>query len=208
LPVAGELSLVSVPKLGDALLKFIVEQPAGVIIEMDGLRRALLRRMGIDRHPPVCESSAQPRRAVRRLGSVARLSQRLAPVPASIPVGRWLTVRACDRWGLAGAGGPAGQVVTELVGNAVQHAGTPIDLVLTYTRPQLHIAVRDRCPRLPRQRTPESVEDHGRGLLVVEAFATGCGAVATRDGKVVWATLSVNVRPVHADPAINARSSR
>jgi two-component sensor histidine kinase len=120
-----------------------------------------------------------------------RVAQRLAPVPESIPVGRWIAVRACHEWGLAAIATPAGQIVTELVGNAVQHAGTPIDLVLTYSRSRnLHIAVRDGCPRLPRPRTPESVEDHGRGLLVVEALADEYGAVPTHDGKVVWASLS------------------
>jgi anti-anti-sigma regulatory factor len=155
--------------------------------------RGLLRRLGVDRLLPVRATMAEARRTVRHPGGLGCVSQRLAPVPESIPVGRWIAVRACDRWGLAGIAGPAAQIVTELVGNAVQHAGTPIDLVLTYARPRyLHIAVRDGCARLPRPRTPESDEDHGRGLLVVEALATSYGAVPTRDGKVVWASLPLN----------------
>jgi hypothetical protein len=101
-----------------------------------------------------------PAQSPRRL-RLARLTQRLAPTPESIPVGRWLAIRACDRWGLPGAVGPAGQIVTELVGNAVEHAGTAIDLVLTYVPPKLYIAVRDRCPSLPRQRSAEPGDRRG-----------------------------------------------
>jgi hypothetical protein len=43
---------------------------------------------------------------------------------------------------------------------------------------------------LPRQRTPEHDDDTGRGLLVVQAFATSYGTAPTFDGKVVWAVLS------------------
>ncbi len=115
--------------------------------------------------------------------------QRLAPVPESIQVGRWLTVRACDRWGLSAAVAPARQVATELIGNAVHHAGTPFDLTLTYAPPLLHIAVRDKCPVLPRQRTPETAEDNGRGMLLIEAFASSHGVMRVPGGKVVWAAV-------------------
>jgi ABC-type transporter Mla MlaB component len=154
--------------------------------------RGLLRWLGIDRLLPVVATMAEARREVRRPAAMGRVSQRLAPVPESIPVGRWIAARACDQWGLAAVAQPASQIVTELVGNAVQHAGTPIDLVLTYAQARfLHIAVHDGSVRLPRPRTPDSAEDNGRGLLVVEAFANGYGAVPTRDGKVVWASLLI-----------------
>ena len=148
-------------------------------------------------HPPVRIATGEGYRAPRR-PRLARLAQRLAPVPGSIPVGRWLATRACERWGLPGAAARAGQIVTELVGNAVEHAGTPIVLVLTYTPPELRIAVRDGCtrlPRLPRQRAAEPEapgEGQGRGMLVVAAYATEHGAALDRDGKVVWATLRVD----------------
>jgi hypothetical protein len=145
-------------------------------------------------HPPVRVATWEAYRAPRR-ARLARLMQRLAPVPESIPVGRWLAVRACDRWGLPDAVVPVGQIVTELVGNAVEHAGTPIDLVLTYAPPELHIAVRDRSPRLPRlprQRNGVPGEEQGRGMLVVATYSAEHGAALDRDGKVVWAALRVN----------------
>lgn len=154
--------------------------------------RAMLRRLAVDGYLPVVDTRAEADRVVRRAGAVTRLSRRLAPVPESIQVGRWLAVTACGRWGLAGSAEHAGQIVTELVGNAVWHARTPIDLILTQASRTLHIAVRDRCPRLPRQRTPDHDDDHGHGLLVVEAFANSYGVAPTSDGKVVWATLPVN----------------
>jgi anti-anti-sigma regulatory factor len=177
------------------LVRWLAALPGSVVVlarPRPGVR-AVLRRWRIDRYLAVSDTMSDARRALRQPGAMGQMSERLAPVPESIPVGRWLVVRACEQWGLADAAVPAGQIATELVGNAVQHAGTPIDLVLTYLRPRhLHIAVHDGSAQLPRPRTPESDDDHGHGLLVVEAFATAYGAIPTRDGKVVWASLLVN----------------
>jgi hypothetical protein len=84
----------------------------------------------------------------------------------------------------------AGLVATELVGNAVRHAGTPIDLVITRTRWHLHLAVRDYAAQRARLVGSNGEnEPGGRGLLIVEAFTTSWGCTPTRDGKVTWATL-------------------
>jgi hypothetical protein len=118
------------------------------------------------------------------------VNQPLAPVPESIIVGRWIAERACRQGRLTGVLRAVRQVVTELLANAVQHAGTNIVLTVSYREPWLMVAVRDACPVLPRRVLPSRRNPCGRGLLLVEAFAHAWGAAPAGNGKVVWATIA------------------
>ena len=62
---------------------------------------------------------------------------------------RVLLRRACLDWALGNAYDDAALVVTELVTNAVRHAGTPCRLTITLDGDGLRIAVRDRGPLRP-----------------------------------------------------------
>ncbi|MBO0869196.1 MAG: ATP-binding protein [Micromonosporaceae bacterium] len=128
------------------------------------------------------------------------VNQQLAPVPESIIVGRWIAERACRQWRLAGALREVRQVVTELLANAVQHAGTPMVLTVSYREPWVMVAVRDGCPALPRRVLPGKRSSAGRGLLLVDAFAHAWGSARAADGKVVWATIAA--RPVAGGRAV------
>jgi hypothetical protein len=72
-------------------------------------------------------------------------------------------------------------VVTELVGNAVQHTRGRIELRVVRGR-RVHISVRDGMPNLPDT-------DDGYGLDVVRRFAIAWGWRPVSDGKVVWAVV-------------------
>jgi len=91
-------------------------------------------------------------------------------------------------------------VVSELVTNAVVHAGTPIDLTLRLVPGEghalLHLGVRDGLPVAPipaPASPPGQTADGGRGLLVVAAFADEWGTCVSHAGKVVWATVPVDL---------------
>jgi anti-anti-sigma regulatory factor len=114
----------------------------------------------------------------------------LAPEPGAPRHARSLATEACTRWGLAELSGPASLVASELVTNAVEHAGTPMTLRLTRRERCVHVAVRDGSPAEPRLRRPLVTEAGGRGLLLVSSVATHWGVLPCRDGKVVWATLA------------------
>jgi hypothetical protein len=59
----------------------------------------------------------------------------------------------------------------------------------------LHVSVRDGDPRLPFLRDAESadggpsIQMRGHGLRIVDVLSSAWGAMATRDGKMVWATI-------------------
>jgi anti-anti-sigma regulatory factor len=149
-----------------------------------------LARLGIDRHVTVCASLQEGR--VRAAGRPLpnRIHDRYLPTVGTAGTARQLIYYACWRWGLSELVPVAGLVATELVGNAVRYARTPIELIVTRTHRYLHLAVRDYALQPPRLvAVSDDDASGGRGLLIVEAFTTYWGYTPTRDGKVTWATL-------------------
>lgn len=86
--------------------------------------------------------------------------------------------------------------MSELVSNAVEHAGSEVTVVVSRHGAGLHLAVADAVLRLPEMLpiAPPSadgpLDERGRGLRTVQATATDWGAAVTPGGKVVWATLT------------------
>jgi two-component sensor histidine kinase len=94
----------------------------------------------------------------------------------------------------------AGQLVmSELVTNAVEHAGSTITVALSCRAGGLVVAVSDASRTLPCLRELERphrgrcLDERGRGLRTVQATAARWGALPTAGGKLVWAL----VRPEH-----------
>ncbi|QSB12735.1 STAS domain-containing protein [Natronosporangium hydrolyticum] len=125
-----------------------------------------------------------PHRVHRRLESTVN-----APREA-----RELAADACAEWGVPDCVIATEIIASELVTNAVRHAGTMLDLRLTLRDRSLRISVQDRSSRMARLRTPTSSDDHGRGLLIVGSVATSWGSQPAAGGKVVWATLNIGGR--------------
>jgi anti-sigma regulatory factor (Ser/Thr protein kinase) len=104
----------------------------------------------------------------------------------------------CEDQGLGG-NDAAQLVASELVTNAVVHAGTPIDLTLRLVTSQLHIAVRDLSTGQARiGGIVDESSESGRGLLLVDALASAWGTLLPDVGKVVWATVRIKPRHVLA----------
>src|SRR5262249_37568338 len=114
-----------------------------------------------------------------------RISMPLGPVLESIDLARWAACEACRRWRIGFALDRAQTVVSELVTNAIVHAGPPIGMVVALAAPVLHIAVRDGNLRRPRLLTAD--DRRGYGLLLVDVFADRWGGDRTPGGKVVRA---------------------
>jgi hypothetical protein len=149
-----------------------------------------LRRLGSARYFPVFATAAEARTATagtRPLTERLHLAN-LPPEQSSIDVAGELVDIACDTWQMPELLAPSRAIMAELVGNAVQHAGTEIAAAVWRRGAGLHLSVRDKDSRLPCL-LDRTIAERGRGLRTVDAKSAAWGAMATRDGKVVWATL-------------------
>jgi len=77
-------------------------------------------------------------------------------------------------------------LTSELVTNAVVHAGSEPRLVLLLLPDRIRVEVHDADPTLPAQREPDPASAGGRGLLLLDQIATSWGVEATDEGKLVW----------------------
>ena len=130
-----------------------------------------------------------------------RMHLALPADPAAAIQARNLVTDACVGWGLDHLCERARLVISELVVNAAEHAGTDIEVIVSSRgRPgnsaaALHLAVYDGDPVLPRMRDPvtgplgPSLTDRGLGLRIVGAAASAWGALPAHGGKLVWAII-------------------
>ncbi|GAB7051690.1 ATP-binding protein [Catenuloplanes indicus] len=130
-----------------------------------------------------------------RRAHAAREHVRMEPEVSGASVARALVRSFCRRRALGEEVVEAGElIVSELVSNAVQHAGTTVDVTVSHYRGQLRIAVADRSADLPRfgGSAPEpGLPVRGRGLDLVARSASRCGVLLAPDGKAVWASVAV-----------------
>lgn len=111
----------------------------------------------------------------------------------SVSLARTMTAKALDEWGMGDAlGDSAVLVVSELVTNSVEHArGTGLRLHVTRRFQGVRLAVVDLSRRLPAVQAEDARDEHGRGLVIVDALASAWGTQPLAWGKRVWANLDV-----------------
>lgn len=124
----------------------------------------------------------------------------LPPDPVVAFLGGRTVHDLCRTFGLPGLTPATRLIAAELIGNAVEHARTPLTVVLSVRGDVLHLGVYDRHPALPtvaeeKPWHPDRLRDRrGAGLWLVDAAATAWGALPWRGGKMVWATLALDGR--------------
>ncbi|MEU7590585.1 STAS domain-containing protein [Micromonospora sp. NPDC049230] len=137
---------------------------------------------------PVSPDCAEATRVAGAMATL-RMRARLEPVAGACRRARELVTEACARWNLPDASGPAALVLSELVGNVVRHAGTPMQVTVTLRRPYLHLAVVDGSRAQARPGETDLRAEGGRGLLLVRELTQRWGSVPAGQGKAVWAML-------------------
>jgi len=81
-------------------------------------------------------------------------------------------------------------LVSELVTNAVIHAGSPAVVRLDADVERIKVAVSDLDPATqPSVTDPEPTASSGRGVLLVDRLAARWGVEPQHQGKVVWFEL-------------------
>jgi anti-sigma regulatory factor (Ser/Thr protein kinase) len=160
----------------------------------DALVTSAAERAGFSDKVPLLDAAAAAE-LTRSLPLAQRRTMTVRPGPAAPAASRDFTTEVCAEWGLGRVTGLAELIVSELVTNAVLHARTEIGMTLRLSEDTLSIAVRDRDmrPMAPPSATTfgAPTDEHGRGLLLLDAMADAWGSTPTADGKVVWASVRV-----------------
>lgn len=124
--------------------------------------------------------------------------------PKSSAAARRFLRRTLLAWHVEALEATASLLLSELITNAVLHAGTDIEVSITLGDGALGLEVADGSTRRPRLRRYDLDATTGRGLALVAAMSSAWGVTPTLDGKVVWCELvyhsSTPAKPT-TDPA-------
>ncbi|MEW2247994.1 SpoIIE family protein phosphatase [Streptomyces sp. NPDC058733] len=143
----------------------------------------------------------------------ARAAASFEPVGRSVATARSFVRDTLQGWGFADIVDDAVVLTSELVTNAVVHAGTHADVLCLRTEDGVRIEVSDRYPEreVPVQSAAVSMgspdREGGRGLQLCAALAGRWGVEYTPTHKNVWFQLDLPERPVGtrtAGPALPA----
>ncbi|MFF5583329.1 ATP-binding protein [Streptomyces hygroscopicus] len=126
-----------------------------------------------------------------------RYTMRAPNIPETAKVAREMVSGLLSATGHCSLIDPARLLVSELVSNVHLHTKVPLLMLEATVRAgQLHVSVRDEEPtRMPDTTTrPTPHAEHGRGLLLVQAYADAWGTIwhggLHPRGKSVWFELA------------------
>ncbi len=104
---------------------------------------------------------------------------------------RTLVGETLDRWNLRQLADPGMLLTSELVTNAVRHAGTGMRLTISRIgADRVRVAVTDHAPGVSvRVRDANDDAEGGRGLFLVEHLSAGWGSAVDDTGKTIWFEL-------------------
>ncbi|MGW4516466.1 SpoIIE family protein phosphatase [Streptomyces sp. NPDC004393] len=122
---------------------------------------------------------------IRTLNAAQIASWDLPPEPTAVHTARHLTARQLSEWGLEPLMPATELVVSELVTNAIRHGAGPIRLRLIQHQ-VLTCEVFDSGGSYPRPRHACTVDENGRGLMMVAQLSRRWGCRSSTGGKLVW----------------------
>ncbi|WP_327234188.1 SpoIIE family protein phosphatase [Streptomyces sp. NBC_01317] len=147
---------------------------------------------------------AEPGIDTRTRSSVitARAAATFEPVGRSVAIARAFVRDTLQGWGYSDVVDDAVVLTSELVTNAVVHAGTSADVLCLRTEDGVRVEVADRYPEreVPIQGTGHAFastdSENGRGLLLCAALASRWGVEYTPTYKQVWFQLDLPERAI------------
>jgi PAS domain S-box-containing protein len=139
------------------------------------------------------------------VSGTARLSsssaRSLEPTPAAVSQARTMVRELLDAAGRTDLAENATLLVSELVTNALLHAGTQMHLRLSVDDQGLRVEVGDGSRHVPVRRRYGATAGTGRGMMMLEQLVDDWGVSRRRHGKTVWFRLS-SAEHADAEPVI------
>jgi anti-sigma regulatory factor (Ser/Thr protein kinase) len=138
------------------------------------------------------------------------------PEPAAAAAARRFVRDTLESWVATGSGDDGNGLVddavlltSELVTNAVVHAGTPVHVTCKLAAGGVEVAVRDSQPASLVPEPPENEHvpaerTSGRGLLLPAALASAWGVTYGQTAKAVWFRIGLGVPGVVASDQLEA----
>ncbi|GAC1599152.1 MAG: hypothetical protein NVS3B21_25450 [Acidimicrobiales bacterium] len=114
----------------------------------------------------------------------------MAPDPGAARRARTFAGQAVKVWGRDQLEDAVKLLVSELVGNAVRHADSDIEVVIRLLDTAVRVEVRDDVSSMPRLVDAADDDESGRGLAIVDALASRWGVDVRGQGKSVWFELN------------------
>ncbi len=218
LSVSGQVREKDTRRLLSAVTLALHEQPRAVVVDLvlatdvaPGAVLALdrLSRLGASWPQPALVFAATAPAVVAglsaalvhadRVGALRHLDDHRSDAPreqVELPFGldgpaqaRAVVSAWTERLGLEDVRDDVTLVVSEMVTNAVRHAGPPVALELHAENGRVLIAVHDGSPDPPELRPAPSDAEGGRGLLLVDLICEEHGVRPDPPGKTVWAAV-------------------
>ena len=191
---------LDMPVMGglDALPRLRAASPESRVVVLSGMRgHGVAERSRAGGAVGFLEKGIRARELVRELlvlggvlevvdGALKEISAQLPPQLESPRAARRLVARALEEWDCAAALDTVVLLVSEVVGNAVVHARTEVEVAVRLLANAIRIEVRDESPAPARPRDPGPEGESGRGLHLVERLSSAWGEERTGGGKVVW----------------------
>jgi DNA-binding NarL/FixJ family response regulator len=135
--------------------------------------------------------------------ALAAAKARLAPELQSAGRARRFVDETLRRWDCGEQLDAVTLLVSEVVTNAIVHAGTEVEVTVQLTPNAVRIEVIDLAAALPVARDATDEETSGRGLALVEAMASAWGVEARPAGKIVWFEVPrLDDAPASDNPAV------
>ncbi|MFD8301903.1 SpoIIE family protein phosphatase [Streptomyces sp. NPDC059690] len=159
-------------------------------------------RMPHQRGEPVGHGALHVDNRPRSSVITARAAASFEPVGRSVATARSFVRDTLQGWGFADIVDDAVVLTSELVTNAVVHAGTSADVLCLRTDEGVRVEVADRYPEreIPLQGSPVNMgspdREGGRGLQLCAALAGRWGVEYTPTHKQVWFQLDLPERAV------------
>ena len=133
--------------------------------------------------------------------------RRFPPRPDSVREARTMIRECLARHGREDLVETAELLVSEIVTNALVHAGTTIEVAFSFVGGGLRVEVTDGSPHEPARRGYGPSAGTGRGLMLLEDMVDAWGVTPRDLGKTVWFQITsrdpstADTEPVPTDPA-------
>jgi anti-sigma regulatory factor (Ser/Thr protein kinase) len=179
------------------------------LVSSDVDRRAMIAHSAVSRFVPVFATVQEAVEAAEEGAPRRRRRAVYPPVLMCSAAARTFVRETCRDWRIESLTADALCLASELVENAIEHAGTELELRLELRRGMLTVAVRDGNPKQAVLRQDTQGQPLGYGLQIVTDLAKtwGCSP-ELRGGKVTWAVLTTGPRWFENHPAWTAPPSR